>query len=71
MTLITRKSLLSGINHTLDIDVEASAYQDWMDTLPMKRPLIQNAFPNLSPEQREFLITGITPEEWDKAFGSD
>jgi hypothetical protein len=27
--------------------------------------LIQNAFPNLSPQKREFLITGLTPEMWD------
>ena len=26
---------------------------------------IQDAFPSLSPEQREFIKTGITPEEWD------
>lgn len=27
--------------------------------------LIQNAFPNLSPQKREFLLTGLTPEMWD------
>ncbi len=27
--------------------------------------LIQNAFPNLSPQKREFLITGLTPAMWD------
>jgi len=26
--------------------------------------LIQNAMPNLSADEREFLMTGITPEEW-------
>jgi hypothetical protein len=26
--------------------------------------LVQNAFPNLNAEQREFLQTGTTPEEW-------
>jgi hypothetical protein len=28
--------------------------------------LIQDCFPDLSAPQREFLITGITPEEWDE-----
>lgn len=29
---------------------------------------IQNIVPHLSPEDREFLITGITPEEWKELF---
>jgi len=24
--------------------------------------------PNLSADEREFLMTGITPDEWDEAF---
>lgn len=30
-----------------------------------KGALIQDAFPRLTAEQREFLLTGITPEEWE------
>ena len=30
--------------------------------------LIQHAFPELSADQREFLMTGITPEKWDVMF---
>ena len=29
---------------------------------------IQYAFPDFSPEQREFIMTGITPEMWDRLF---
>lgn len=29
---------------------------------------IQDAFPNMSKDDREFLISGITPEEWNKLF---
>jgi|TARA_R110000765_G_scaffold322798_1_gene414531 hypothetical protein len=29
-----------------------------------KRPLLKKYFPELSEEDREFLLTGITPEEW-------
>lgn len=32
---------------------------------------IQNALPLLTPDEREFLLTGMTPEEWDAAFGED
>ena len=34
-------------------------------------PLIQDAFPKMSAEDREFLITGITPTEWNKIFGDN
>ena len=30
--------------------------------------LVQDAFPHLSPDEREFIITGITKEEWDDTF---
>ena len=30
--------------------------------------LIQNAMPNLTPDQREFIMTGITPEQWVEMF---
>jgi hypothetical protein len=31
--------------------------------------LLQNAFPNLTAGQREFIKTGITDEEWESLFG--
>jgi hypothetical protein len=33
--------------------------------------LIQDAFPMLSADEREFIKTGITPEEWEQMFGED
>ena len=33
--------------------------------------LIQHAYPMLSDDQREFILTGITPEEWAAAFPED
>ena len=43
-----------------------------LDDLDMWRhgeKAIQNAMPYLTADQREFLMTGVTPEEWEKAFG--
>jgi hypothetical protein len=37
----------------------------------LKGELVQNAFPFLSVDQREFLLTGLFPEEWDKIFGEE
>ena len=33
--------------------------------------LIQNALPYLTVAEREFLMTGLTQEEWDDIFGED
>ena len=33
--------------------------------------LVQNVFPHLNADEREFLMTGITPEEWSTAFGKE
>lgn len=33
--------------------------------------LIQNAMPELTADEREFLLTGMTPEEWDATFGEE
>jgi len=36
-------------------------YHQWKDDCH----LIQDVFPEATPEQREFLMTGITPTEWN------
>lgn len=32
--------------------------------------LVQVVFPEMSPDQREFLISGLTPEQWDNLVGA-
>ena len=56
---ITRKSGLTGHTHTREIDVTDDQLESWA-----KGALIQDAMPHLSPDDREFIMTGITPEEW-------
>ena len=36
-----------------------------------KGALVQDAFPFLSGDEREFLLTGMTPDEWDDLMGED
>lgn len=33
--------------------------------------LIQDAFPTLAADEREFLMSGITKEEWESIFGKE
>lgn len=64
--LITRTSAISGIKRTKDIPVTDEQMSAWKNGT-----LIQKAMPNLSIDDREFLMTGITAEEWDDAFKED
>lgn len=64
---VTRKSTLSGNYHTMELDItpdQLSRYENGTE-------LVQNIFPELSPSEREFLISGITPIEWDTVFGTE
>ena len=65
---ITKRSSLTGKENTLNIDVtpeQLARIENRMNTTE----LIQNIVPNLSMSDREFLMTGITNEEWIRAFG--
>ena len=61
---ITKKSSLTGAEHTMDIDVTLE--QLWR--IDNRTAVIQSIVPHLPPAQREFLLTGITEEEWELAF---
>lgn len=67
---ITKVSQLTGKEHTMDIDVNQYEMIRIENRFHSKE-LIQNIVPNLSMSEREFLMTGITSEEWDNTFGED
>lgn len=43
----------------------------WQNMPRHSRPHAQHAFTQLDDDHREFLITGMTPEEWDSSMGPD
>lgn len=49
--------------HVNSIFVNENDYFDWQDG-----ELVQNAFPYLSADEREMLISGICPDCWEKMF---
>ena len=63
---ITRTSMYSGITRTMDLDITQAQLDAYN-----KGVLVQNAFPDLSDTHREFLITGITGEEWIEMFSDE
>lgn len=64
---ITRTSMLSGIKRTQTIDITEEQLKRWESG----EDLIQNIMPNLSDNDREFILTGSTPEEYDEAYKED
>ena len=65
--IITRKSMVSGIERSMDLPVTEAQLERYYE----EGILLQNAFPNLTPGQREFIKTGITQAEWVDIFGED
>ncbi len=67
---LSRISPLTGRYNTMDLPLTPDTYDAgvaaWRAGL-----LIQLAFPTLSPDLREFVKTGITPEEWAAAFPTE
>lgn len=61
---ITRTNPFNGTVNTRELDItpeQIEAYE--------AGALLQNAFPNLSADDREFYKTGI--DNWDELFGGD
>ena len=61
--LIERTSMISGETNSMELPITNAQLDRWTNG-----ELIQNVFPDLSEDQREFLMTGITPEEWTQTF---
>jgi hypothetical protein len=61
--LVTRTSIITGVTRTLDLPVTEEQL-----TAHKSGTHAQNAFSDLSADLREFIISGVTPEEWDKLF---
>ena len=63
--MITRTSPFTGMIHTKDILVTEEQLARWRGG-----ERIQNVMPFLSADDREFIMTGITADEWNNTFGT-
>jgi hypothetical protein len=61
---VTKKSGLSGeLNSVFIPNLDTESVDAWLNG-----EHIQNALSYLTADQREFINTGITPEEWNDVF---
>lgn len=61
--LITNSNPFYG-ESTMEIDVTPKQIADWQ-----AGALIQDVMPNITADQREFMVSGFTPEQWKETFG--
>ena len=61
---ITRTNPFTGQENTLDLDVTFEQVEAYFE----RKLLVQDAFPQLSAGEREFIKTGITEDAWDEMF---
>lgn len=58
--LITRKSPLTGKEHTRDIPITEAQLRQWkISPLPLS-----HIAPQLNADEREFLISGLVSKDW-------
>ena len=62
--LITRTSPISGETHTREVPCTQEQLAAWE-----AGTLIQNAMPDVPAPLREYVKSGITPQEWVETFG--
>ena len=62
--LITRRSQISGEVHTLEVNCTPQQLAAWEVGM-----LIQDAMPDVEAPLREYVKSGITPQEWLETFG--
>ena len=66
--IVERKSIVSGKVNKMDIDITAEQLFDFMNG---RSGLALEVFPDLSLDEREFIISGIHPTEWEQLFGKE
>jgi hypothetical protein len=67
MIQISMVSPVTGQTNTRDINCTLEQYQAWR----AGAGYIQAVMPQVSADDREFLLSGCTPEDWDELFDAD
>jgi|TARA_B100000085_G_scaffold277601_1_gene298232 hypothetical protein len=62
MVEVERVSPLTGNINKMYLDVTPEQVAEWNN--PQRTKLIQDIFPNLTQDEREFIMTGYTISDW-------
>lgn len=64
---VTLTSMLTGKTNAMNLPTSVGKVKQFLSHR-QDCDLVQDMFPELSEDQREFLMTGITPDEWSEAM---
>lgn len=64
--LIKRFNPIKNKDVEMELDITPIQYLKWENGM-----LAQDAFPNLTPDEREFILTGLLPGEWEELLGEE
>jgi len=64
--IIRKRNIFTGKVSAVELNVTPEQIARWQGG-----ELIQNAMPQLSTDEREFLISGLLPEEWDELMSEE
>lgn len=64
--IVRKRNIFTGKVRELDLDVTQEQIARWTEG-----ELIQNVMPQLSTDEREFLVSGLLPSEWDELISEE
>lgn len=64
---VHKQSCITGKHHSMVLPTRQGELEHWEKNMT----LVQDAFPHFTPDQREFLISGSTPDEWNELFSEE
>ena len=64
---VYKQSCITGKHHSMVLPTRQCELEHWEENMT----LVQDAFPHFTPDQREFLISGSTPDEWNELFSEE
>lgn len=65
--LIVLKSQLTGRENTMELPITPQQWHAWNTGCST----VEKCFPQLNPEQQQFILNGTTKEEWDNYYGDE
>ena len=64
---VHRSSVITGNVNSMVLPTRQGELEYWEESMA----LVQDVFPHFTPDQREFLISGSTPDEWNELFSEE
>ena len=70
-TVYTRQSIITWKESSIAIAMPIDEFMYCFSLWTHDKCLIQDCFPDLDDDEREFIMSGITVEEWTDLYGPD